>query len=309
MRLLPLVLVVMAAPAVADTQADANKAVAALVQKHVAGIAKLEADDDKLGLAKDAFGIVREGWKFDRKGCEDCSDRVGGQRVFDSLDGTATVKITKTLVGSSGDVGWFHVTASSSFKYKGGSAAKETLRFSGLATKSGNAWTIAAIAYGEAVPDSALASRRRAVPRKTKTDVWIDGDKKVATLFAGWYAQGFASHAGAVETLVASGTAPAESAKGAAGLRLVKSWDKLELEVSAVNARLVAGGSAAWIDASVLLPRKGKKLPSVLQVSAVLVPDGADWRWVAIHYASPHPAGMEDVMDDKRLIEVTPPGE
>lgn len=291
----------------ADPLADVAKA-------HVEGIAKLGTDDDALGLAKDATGLDRRGYEFDRSGAcgADCKHGGGASLVYEAwTDAAVRFKITKTLTGSSGDVGWFHVTFDSTIKSKDGAMSERAnLRFSALATRTGTSWSIAGVGYGEAVPDSALKSRRRAVLGGKKVVAVVGGDKKIATAFADWYAKGLASHAEAAALLVASGSSPGESASGAAALELVRRWDALHLTPSSVTARSVAGGKAVWIQGTVLMPRKGKKLPSVLELTAVLVPaaDGA-WRWVALHYFSPKPDGMEDVMDDDRLILLTPKSE
>lgn len=299
-----LVMLLLASPASADSIGDVAKS-------FVTSITKLETDGDALGLAKDATGLDRRGFEFDRACTEQgCWKDAGATLLYGPwTKPTVTAKITKTLTGTSGDVGWFHVTLSSTKKDTDGTAPeKRTLRVSALATRTKDAWSIHGVGYSEAVPDAELASRRRAVV-KGEHKVILEGDTAIATTVAGWYKTGLAAQAGPSAQLVASGSAPGESAQGAAALRLARAWDKLRIAPFDLRARRVDGGKAVWVQGSVMLPRKGKKLPSVLQVTMVLVPDSKDatkWRWGALHYFSPEPAGIEDVMDDERLILLTP---
>jgi hypothetical protein len=275
--------------------------------RNVAGIAKL-ADDEALGLAKDARVIEPRGLVIDRAAPprDDCVVPRGIAKGFYCYPlASITHKTTRTLSVTAGDLGWFHITFVATTTRTGEKAIQLTERASGLALRSADGWAIQAIAYGDVVADTALPHRARIVhPPK---DTLLDGDRALAATVAGWFAGGVAAHAARSPQLLASGTSPEESAAGAGALKLAKAWDRLGLRATAIEATLVAGGKAAWIRATVLLPRKGKNKPAfALELEAIVVPDGADWRWVSLHYFSPRPDSMEHVVDDDRLLLLTP---
>jgi hypothetical protein len=114
----------------------------------------------------------------------------------------------------------------------------------------------------------------------------LTGDKKLAGVVAGWFSTGFAPNAAKKGMLIASGTSPTEVKSGAGATTLAKSWDKLKLGATAVDAQLLADGKVGWVTADVMLPRKNNKGAVSMKLAAIVVPDGDSWRWVSLMYQS-----------------------
>ncbi|MBL0212650.1 MAG: hypothetical protein IPQ07_02070 [Myxococcales bacterium] len=290
--------VVMAAVLLAATVAHAEP-VADLAKQHIEAIPTLVVDTAN-GLAKDASVVDhhgRAGGAIDGTGSPKCKGGAFAQHFY-CFGNADPITVGTVLAGTSGDVGWFQIPFSRDLENDDHKPFRESMRASGVAIKVGSTWTIHAIAYGFVVPDAQLKTRPR---QGIDEEMWHASkepiDVALANTVRGWFKSGFAARA--VKTgAIAAGNSATDTGSGATALRLVKTWDKLRLVVDQIDARVLAGGKAGWVHAIVLMPRTNKKPPYRLVLAAVVVPDGKSWRWASLHYFSPAPDRMEDVVED-----------
>lgn len=280
--LLGAVLVASSATASAD-----GKAIEKIVKKNVVELATL-ADDDALEFTKDAIVVDSRGQLIALHPTEEDQGCVEGA-VANTFYGCAQASIKHkpgaVTSGVAGDIGWFQspFTASIEPDDPDGKSKPEKLamRIGGIAMKTGSTWKIVAATYVAPIPDKALlAGTGGEMPK----GISYRGNKKVGAVVAGWFKTGFAGAAARSGTLLASGTAPAEYKTGAAALGLAKGWDKLKLAPELVDTTVLAGGKVAYAVIRVMLPRKNGKGAVEMRLSIVLVPDGADWKWVSLMY-------------------------
>ena len=58
---------------------------------------------------------------------------------------------------------------------------------------------------------------------------------------------------------------------------------KLKLTAGNLDTKLLGGGKIAWVQGNVGLPAgKGKHVP--MELGAVLVLDGSEWRWASLDF-------------------------
>jgi hypothetical protein len=271
------------------------KAIDKLVKSHLVELGKL-SDDDALSLTKDAIVINERGTQVDLSERDGCVSGAVANSFYGCLQADIKHVPGKLTIGSDGDIGWFQgpFTVSITGEDPDGNAVKtkETHRVAGVAIKEGKDWKIAAIMYVAPIPDSQLfKARERAVP----TQANVGGQKKIAAIIAnGWFPGKFATNVSTKTPLIASGTSPAEFKTAAAATKLVQSWDKLKIQASQIDVKVLPGGAYAWVTAETKLPLKKDKTKAVAMKMVMLIHDDGDasgWRWVSIAYQPPFEIG------------------
>jgi hypothetical protein len=263
--------------------------VEALVRRNLAGISKhctqpADCAVDATTIAYASNGVAW-GWKPD--------DGVTWSDIlFTGFDGEIRLAPRAGLVVVDADVAWFQMpyTATLRPEPEPDRVSHMPSRVGGIAVKQRDGWHLAGIAYTDLISDRELFTQPPHpdwFDPKGFSKLDVKGDDHLARDVAGWFASGFAAHAGPTARLVASGSSEAELARGADALKLATGWDKLGIRPWQIDAERVAGGKLAFVSATVLLPvdkKTGHAAPLVL--FAVLAPDGAAWRWVSLQYGA-----------------------
>ena len=276
-----IVALLVAAPAFADPKLEK------IVTSNITGLASL-ADDDTLNFTASSIVIEPSGNVVDMSAKDGC---VTGA-VANSFYGCAQASIShapgKVIMGvdAKTKIAWFQAAYDRTIEADnpdGGPSKPETapMRVGGILVDDGG-WEIATAMYVGLVSDKQLLAGTGG--KIASGAPKLSGDKKLAGVVAGWFPSGFEAAAAKTGTLIASGTSKAEFASGAGATKLAKSFDKLKLGVTKVDAKLLAGGKVGWVVAEVAMPRKNGK-GAVDMNLAVVVPDGAGgWRWVSFQY-------------------------
>jgi hypothetical protein len=271
----------------ASSVAQANpKAIEKTVKTSITELGNL-SDNDKLNFTSDATVIGSGGSTIDMASTDGCVNGAVANAFYGCFQGSVKHKPGTVISGSDGGVGWFIAPYTATIEGdnpEGGPSTpeKRSMRLGGVVTGSGTTWQIAAAMYVETISDKKLLAGTSGKPASGAPK--LTGDKKLAGLVAGWFSSGFAPNAAKKGTLIASGTSPTELKSGPATAALVKSWDKLKLGATTVDAKLLAGGKVGWVNADVMLPRKNGKGAVAMKLVAILVPDGDTWRWVSLIY-------------------------
>ncbi len=274
-----------AGPAAADERSTA--AVAKLVRAHIA--ASIKTEGAFLGtLTDDAHVTTPEGAPdVGAIGCRDSPDACGApfnlyEHTTDILGSFKYASIGKPAiyVDDANHVAFFQVAVKLSVDGSRGEEmdvdvrGKTTMRLTGIAVDQQGAWKIAAIAYAPSITDRRLADEaerpdgQRFAPRKAVT--------KEVMSWVGHLADHISPRA-----IGAAGTAPKEFAtKPAAIAQLARTWDKLPLDITYLEA--IEHGNAAFL--------WGTAYRKVGPKAAALVPiilvekDGSGWKWIAISW-------------------------
>lgn len=274
-----------------DAIAD-SKAIEKAVKTNIVQIGKL-ANDDKLAITTDALLVGVRGTVIDLSEKDGCVTGAVANHFYGCVQASIDHKPGAVVSGFDGDVGWFSasyvVTVTGDDPDGNAIKSKETQRISGVIVKSGKDWKIAAAVYQETLSDKDLFARPAADVATGEPK--LSGDKKLAAIVAGWFKSGFATNAATKGTLAAAGTAPTEYKTAAAASGLVKSWDKLKLGATEIDAKLLAGGKIGWVNADVRMPRKKGKGAVAMQLILIAIPDGDGWKWVSLMYQPPSELG------------------
>ncbi|MBV8761646.1 MAG: hypothetical protein JO257_30410 [Deltaproteobacteria bacterium] len=277
MRLAPLAVVLLVGAALAGGATSSQKAVEALVRKHLASLAAF-ADDDKLGLAKDPLVVGLSEMPPGFPG------GIAARLHADGPDVTHTVKSVAIGIDDAKGVAWvqapFHFKDEPRVSPESGEGnlwliTEGDMRFGALVIRDGKDWKLAAVDYSTVVPDQELM--KGATEQKPTMVAPTDDAAKAV---AGWFKGGLVTHA-ATGTVIASGTSPSEYAVGAAATKLVAKWDKLGLVVEHAEGRMF--GDYAVVQAVVSLPVKGKSVG--MGLFAIVRRDGSDWHWLSLQYS------------------------
>lgn len=272
--------------ALLGSQAAANPEIAKTVTASIVELGKL-ADDDKLNLASDAIVIGQMGSAIDLSQHDGCTSGAVANSFYGCNQASISHVPGKAIADAAGDVGWFaipYTVVTEDDDHAGGPLKKwkSPARAGGIVVRTGKRWEIAAIMYTNAIADADLLSKNDGPPVTAAPK--LSGHGALAKEVAGWFATGFAPKAATKGTVIASGTAPNELKTGAPAIALAKSWDALKIGATTVDAKLLAGGKVGWIRAAVMMPRKKAAGAVALQLTVVVVPEGAGWRWVAMQY-------------------------
>jgi hypothetical protein len=267
------------------------KAIEKTVKTSIVELGKL-ADNSALNFTSDAIVLSPVGNKVDMASTDGCVSGAVANALYGCMQGSVSHKPGAVISGTAGGVGWFLAPFTATFEAdnpEGGSSKpdKSSMRMGGIVTGSGTTWTIAAAMYVATISDKEMLNGTGGTPASGAPK--LSGDKKLAGIVAGWFTSGFAPNAAKKGTLVASGTSPSEMKSGSGAVTLVKSWDKLKLGATTVDAQLLADGKIGWVTAEVKLPRKGGKGAVTMTLAAIVVPDGDTWRWVSLMYQSAGP--------------------
>lgn len=271
------------------TAAPHDGDVTALVRRNLDGISNHcdEPADCAIDPTTQAFSPLGLSW--DRKPDDGVS---WSELLFPGFDGDVKLVVKPGLVSADASVAWFQVpfTAITTPAPAPEDVGHTPMRSGGIAVKQKDGWHLAAIGYTFLISDHELFTQHPHpdwFDAKEFAKLDVKGDDKLAReVIAGWFATGFAAHAGPTDRLIASGSSEPELARGAAALKLVKGWDKLGIRPWQIDAERVAGGKLAFVAATVLLPIKGPSRCAPLVLFAVLVQDGAGWRWVSLQYGA-----------------------
>ncbi len=263
------------------------------MKSHIVELGKL-SDDDALSLTKDAIVINERGSQVDLSEHDGCVSGAVANSFYGCVQADIKHVPGKLTIGSDGDIGWFQgpFTVAITGDDPDGNAikTKETHRVAGVAIKDGSTWKIAAIMYVAPIPDSQLfKARERAVP----TSANVAGQKKIAAVLTGWFPGKFAGFASKKTPLIASGTSQAEFKTAAAATKLVQSWDKLQIQASSIDVKVLPNNAYAWVTAETKLPFKKDKTKAVAMKMVMLIHDDGDgvWRWISIAYQPPFEIG------------------
>lgn len=264
------------------------KAIEATAKASITELGRLK-DDTALKFTSDAIVLDSVGSKIDMSETEGCVTGAVSNSFYGCAQATISHKPGTVISGSDGGVGWFVAPYTATIEAEnpeGGPSTpdKRSMRLGGIVTGSGSSWQIVAAMYVNTISDKKLLAGTSGKPASGAPK--LTGDKKLAGVVAGWFASGFAPNAAKKGTLIASGTSPTELKSGAATAGLVKSWDKLKLGATAVDAKLLADGKIGWVTADVMFPRKNGKGAVPMKLAAIVVPDGDSWRWVSLMYQS-----------------------
>jgi len=277
-------LIVVGLLAVSSVAAADSKDIESTVKTSLDKLARFESDA-ALGFTDTAVVFDTRGNAVDMTEHDGCAKGAVVSAFYGCIEGTATNKPGAITAGELGDVGWFQTPFTASMATPGNKPDSDPVRFGGVVLKQGGGWKIAAAAYTTPISDKLLlmSSDAGAIPPADK--IAYSGDQKVGAVFAGWFKTGFAKAAASNASIVASGTSPAEYKAKAGAVTLAKSWDKLKLGLYAVDVKLLAGGKIGFVQAIVFMPRKGSKATVSMQLYAVVIPDGSQWKWVSLMYA------------------------
>ena len=264
------------------------KAIEKTAKTSITELAKLR-DNSALNFSSDAVVLGSGGNSIDMAAEDGCVSGAVANAFYGCFQGSVNHKPGTVISGSDGGVGWFIAPYTATIEGdnpEGGPSKpdKRGMRLGGIVTGSGTSWQIVAAIYVNTISDKKLLAGTSGKPASGAPK--LTGDKKLAGVVAGWFASGFAPNAAKTGTLIASGTSPTELKSGAATAGLVKSWDKLKLGATAVDAKLLADGKIGWVTADVLMPRKNGKGAVSMKLAAIVVPDGDSWRWVSLMYQS-----------------------
>lgn len=274
------VILLVSSPALANP-----KAIEKTVKSSIVDLAKL-ADNTMLGFSDDAVIYSAHGGQIE-KSEGGCVKGAVANAFYGCMMASVEHKPGTIAVGEAGGIGWFQApfTAIITGQSPDGKAAKpqkDALRFGGIVVGSGTSWSIVAAMYSRPISDKQLLAGTDGTPATGSPK--LGGDQKLAGVVAGWFKTGFAAAAAKKGNLIASGTSPTELKTGAGAVTLAKSWDKLKLGATDVDAKLLADGKVGWVHATVMLPRKNGKGAVQMQLTVVVVPDGDSWRWVSMMY-------------------------
>jgi hypothetical protein len=273
---------------VSSTAVANPKAIEKTVKTSIVELAKL-ADNNALNFTSDALVLSPVGNKVDMASTDGCVSGAVANALYGCMQGSISHKPGAVISGTAGGVGWFLAPFTATFEGdnpEGGPAKpdKTNMRMGGIVTGGGKTWTIAAAMYVATISDKELLKGTSGTPASGAPK--LSGDKKLAGVVAGWFTSGFAPNAAKNKPLIASGTSPSEMKSGSGAVTLVKSWDKLKLGATTVDAQLLADGKIGWVTAEVKLPRKSGKGAVTMTLAAIVVPDGDSWRWVSLLYQS-----------------------
>jgi hypothetical protein len=268
------IVALLVAPALADDQRSIER----LVKNHVANLAR-RPKDDQLALGPNALVIIYGAPDRDPKWS--VSDARGG------LPGTVAHTAGDATIGVDSDhgVAWFQLPFSVDITPTGAPMGDPALlhtkeRFGGIAVLGKDGWRLAVAMYTRATDDAQLEAI--ALPNG---DPKLSGDKGLDNVVAGWVKNGFATHAAADLSLVASGTA-AEYQTGDGAKTLAKAFDGLKLRASTIDARTYADGAVGFARARIALPTKTGAAQMLLAVTAVW--QEKEWRWVSLQFSATH---------------------
>ncbi|HUJ62345.1 MAG TPA: hypothetical protein VLX92_27750 [Kofleriaceae bacterium] len=267
--------------------ASPRAAIEAILRANIAGLPKFERDAQKLGIEPSTIAYLTTGTRATVDDNGTFSDNFYGdwQATIEHKPATPTI-----VIDASGELAWFQAPYTIAADSQNPDGKRDVLswvaRLGGIAVRKDGVWHLAVAAYSYTISDRELfATEPRGDWDKVATvEPELHGDAALAKAFAGWFASGFAAHAGPAAQLVASGSSPGEFRTGAGALPLVKSWDGLGLYPLAIEATQVAGGKAAIVRADVQIPVKKTGHAARLELFAVVVRDGGDWRWVSLQY-------------------------
>lgn len=267
-------------------RADAA-AVEAVVRKNIVELGKL-ADDDELGFAADAIVISEMGSTIDLDEEDGCVTGAVANAHYGCMQSEITHEPGAIALGvdDARGIAWFQAPYIVTFTGEDDAgrprSTKQGMRVGGVLARRGASWQIVAAMYVSPISDKALLADTGGTPAEGPPR--LVGDAKLAGVVTGWFTSGFAPAAARTGTLIASGTSPREFKSGAAAAKLAKSWDKLRLGATRIEAQLLADGAIGWVRAEVMMPRKRGKGAIGMSLVAVVVRDGAGWRWVSLQY-------------------------
>jgi hypothetical protein len=272
----------------------ADKTKPAVIQKlldtNLNGIASY-ADDDKLGFTKDRVIVLRGGSELD----PDMGIRTFSGLYYAGGGGKVTHKLGKATIVIDDAKGFAYFQAPFDVAIRwvdssgggGGQSHSTVERIGGIAIRDGQTWSLGAIMYSRELDTDAkviesVGKRRVELPKGEPT---ITGDAKLGAIVQGWLSGGFAKAAAKKGKRIASGTGPKELGFDAAAVKLATAWDKLGLVPLSIHVTQLAGGSVAFAEVHCIWPVKKTKTNVPLVLGAILVPDGAEWRWVSLQFA------------------------
>jgi len=245
-----------AAPKPAARTPDAE--VMALVRRHLAALTARCEEPADCAVEATTVAFATNGVRRDWKPGEGA---MWSDVLFTGFDGDIQLAPRPGLVVADGDVAWFQVpyTATLTPEPAPDQVSHFPERVGGIAVRQRDGWHVAAVAYTDLIPDRTLFTVK---PHPDWFDLAkfskleVRGDQQLARDVAAWFGGGFAAHAGPTARLIASGSSQPELARGAAALKLVKSWDRLGIRPWQIEVRRVAGDKLAFVAASVLLSIK-----------------------------------------------------
>lgn len=294
MRFAPVLVVAVALPALALAGSTKPAVLEKLLAKHVTGLAKGEPDD-KIGLAKDAIVIAPGDLELNADA--GITTRSQAYMGAGAQEMKATYKLAKPTIAIDDATGlaYFQAPFNTHTVFfdvsgdMGDQTYKSVERVGGIAVLDGSTWKIAAAMWTRGLDSDAKLIKKEkegAVPTMLPSgEPTITGDAKLGGIVRGWFKTGFAPAAAKTGKRIASGTGPKEFGVDAAALKMAKTWDKLGLVPSTIEVTQVAGGKAAFAKVQCIWKaQKGKtNIPMLLGI--VLIPDGADWRWVSMQFS------------------------
>lgn len=273
----------------AATAGPNDAGVTALVRRNLDGITNSchQPADCAIDPTTKAFAPLGLPWDWKQE-----DDVLWSEILFPGFNGTVKLVPKPGIVSADANVAWFQVpyTAITTPAPAPDDVGHMPMRSGGIAVRQRDGWHLAAIAYTNLISDHELFTQQPHpdwFDAKEFAKVDIKGDDKLAReIVAGWFATGFAAHAGPTDRLIASGSSEPELARGVAALKLVKGWDKLGIRPWQIDAERVADGKLAFVAATVLLPIHGPSRCAPLVLFAVLVQGGDGWRWVSLQYGA-----------------------
>ena len=182
---------------------------------------------------------------------------------------------------------WFHGRAISFVQVDPKQAPTENpLRINGIAVKD-KTWKIVALSYTEEISDQDMIERAQHVEPKLAIPAAVvtRGDPALAKVAGNWFsAAAIAGGASRGGKLVANGTAASEYQSGAAATKLAASWDKLKLAPYKIEAKTFANGRIGFVRVVVAMAVAKPKRIVPLVLSAVVVQEKGEWRWVSLNW-------------------------
>ncbi len=262
--------------------ADDQHSVERIVKSHVGNLAK-RPKDDQLSLAPNPLVTI---YGTDRDPKMSVSDARGG------LPGTVANTIGDVAVGVDSDhgVAWFQVAFSVDITPNGHPMGDPSMlhtkeRFGGIAVLGKDGWQVAVATYARLIDDVVLAQLGKDHSDGLPTgEPKFTGDKGLDSVVAGWVKTGFATHAAADASLIASGTSAGEYQSGDGAKTLAKTWDGLKLRAATVDSRTFADGALGYARVRLAMPlRSGGAVEMLLGVTAIW--QEKEWRWVSLQFS------------------------
>jgi hypothetical protein len=271
------------------THADSASDVEHLVRANLDAIVKDDAAAYKKTIVETTQVIGPNGlpnapfWQWD---CEHatCNNSL---RVFDSYS-VAKMKWTvpKPTIAIDGKLALFEVTAQlKGVMRESGMTVIKTdgtwpVRVAGVAVDDGG-WKIVAIHYGLAITDKALMSKDHIT--RERGDHPIGGETTIGEEVQRWFPGHLGAHA-SDRVVVASGTAAEEVATDPVAIaKLVKVWDKMQIQILSTQVTMLPGNQAAWVLNYAALPTKAGHYD--VTSAMVVVKDGEAWKWRLVTWA------------------------